>query len=218
MPRPVSNKTGGCAIPIKALVTGFEPFGGEPVNPSQRAVERLPSRLGDITLARRILPVAFARASARLEAAIAETAPALVLCVGEAGGRAELSLERLAINLAEARIPDNDGQQPIELPVIAEGPAAYFATLPVKEAAAALCEAGLPAALSLSAGAFVCNHVFYSLMHLAARRRPPLVGGFLHVPYLPEQAVRHPGAPSMAAEEVARGIAVVLRVAAGALR
>ena len=165
----------------------------------------------------RNLPVAFDRALPTLEAAIVETRPAVVLCVGEAGGRAELSLERVAINLADARIPDNDGRQPMDRPVAADGPAAYFASLPVKAAAAALRDAGLPAALSQSAGTFVRNHVFYGLLHLAARRRLPLLGGFLHVPHLPEQAAHHPGMPSMAAEEIARGIAVVLRTAVGAL-
>lgn len=198
---------------MKILVTGFEPFGGERVNPAQQAVERLAARPGDLDIATRILPVAFERALPVLEAAIVETRPAVVLCVGEAGGRAELSLERVAINLADARIPDNDGRQPIDRPVAADGPAAYFASLPVKAAAMALREAGLPAALSQSAGTFVCNHVFYGLLHLAAMRRLPLLGGFLHVPYLPEQAAHHPGLPSMAAEEIARGIAVVLRTA-----
>lgn len=202
---------------MNILVTGFEPFGGEPVNPSQQAVARLASRCDSLAIATRILPVSFDRALPALQAAITKTAPAIVLCVGEAGGRAELSLERIAVNLVDARLPDNDGRQPIDGPVAADGPAAYFATLPVKEAAAALREAGLPAALSLSAGTFVCNHVFYGLLHFAATRGLPLRGGFLHVPALPEQAARHPGMPSMAAEEIARGIAVVLRTAAAAL-
>jgi pyroglutamyl-peptidase len=202
---------------MRALVTGFEPFGGEVVNPAQRAVERLAIRIGDLEIATCILPVAFERAPPLLEAAIVATAPEIVLCLGEAGGRAELSLERVAINLADARIPDNDGHRPIDRPVMADGPAAYFATLPIKEAAAALRDAGLPAAVSLGAGTFVCNHVFYGLLHFAARRRPALSCGFLHLPYLPEQAVRHPGAPSMALPDMIRGVAVVLRAASGAL-
>jgi pyroglutamyl-peptidase len=199
---------------MKALLTGFEPFGGETVNPAQRAVERLVAGRDDIAIATRILPVAFDRALPLLERAIVETAPDIVLCVGEAGGRAELSLERVAINLADARIPDNDGRQPIDRPVAADGPAAYFATLPIKEAATALHAAGLPAAVSHSAGTFVCNHVFYGLLHFAARHRPSLPCGLLHVPYLPEQAARHLGMPSMALADIVRGLAVVLRVAA----
>jgi pyroglutamyl-peptidase len=205
---PVWGEKGNAEM--KALVTGFEPFGGEVVNPAQRTVERLAPRLGDCEIATCILPVAFERAPPLLEAAIIATAPEIVLCLGEAGGRAELSLERVAINLADARIPDNDGHQPIDRSVMADGPAAYFATLPIKEAAAALRDAGLPAAVSLSAGTFVCNHIFYRLLHFAATRRPRLLCGFLHLPYLPEQAARHPGAPSMALPDMIRGVAVVL--------
>jgi pyroglutamyl-peptidase len=202
---------------MKALVTGFEPFGGEEINPAQRAVERLAGRLGEVEIVTRILPVAFARALPLLEAAIVETAPAIVLCLGEAGGRSQLSLERVAINLDDARIPDNDGRQPIDCPVAAGGPAAYFAGLSIKPAAAALRDAGLPAAISESAGTFVCNHVFYGLLHFAATCRPAPLCGFLHLPYLPEQAARHPGAPSMALADILRGVAIVLRVAADAL-
>jgi pyroglutamyl-peptidase len=136
-----------------------------------------------------------------------------VLAVGLAGGRVELSLERVAINVDDARIRDNDGQQPIDRPIVAGGPAAYFSGLPVKAAVAAMREGGLPAIVSNSAGTFVCNHVFYGLMHLAATRHPGLRGGFLHVPYLPSQAARFSGAPSMALEQIVRGVEIILRVA-----
>ena len=199
---------------MKALVTGFEPFGGESVNPALEAVLRLPPRLGALEIAFAALPSVFGRALAALEDALLMTRPDIVLCVGQAGGRTELSLERVAINVDDARIPDNDGQQPIDRPVVAGGPAAYFATLPIKAAVRALREAGLPAAVSNTAGTFVCNHVFYGLMHLAATRSLPLRGGFLHVPYLPSQAARLDGAPSMALDDIVRGIEIVLAVAA----
>ncbi len=199
---------------MQALVTGFEPFDGDRINPSSAALRRLPARLGGLSLATRVLPCVFGEAAAALEAAIAETAPDLVLAVGLAGGRAELSLERVAINLDDARIADNAGNRPIDRPVVAGGPAAYFATLPIKAAVAALREAGLPAAVSNSAGTFVCNHVFYRLMHAAATAAPGFRAGFLHVPYLPEQAAERPGAPSLALDDIARGIAIVLAVAA----
>src|SRR5579885_2672208 len=195
---------------MQALVTGFEPFDGDRINPSSAALRRLPARLGGIPLATRVLPCVFGEAAA----AMAETAPDLVLAVGLAGGRAELSLERVAINLDDARIADNAGNRPIDRPVVAGGPAAYFATLPIKAAVAALREAGLPAAVSNSAGTFVCNHVFYRLMHAAATAAPGFRAGFLHVPYLPEQAAERPGAPSLALDDIARGIAIVLAVAA----
>ena len=201
-----------------ALVTGFEPFGGETVNPALEALRRLPARLGALAITTQVLPAVFGQALDALGAAVEATNPDIVLCVGLAGGRAALSLERVAINIDDARIPDNAGQQPIDRPVVAGGPAAYFATLPIKTAAAALREAGLPAIISNTAGTFVCNHVFYGLMHLAATRRPGLRGGFLHVPYLPSQAARHAtslgGAPSMALEDIVRGIEIVLTVAA----
>lgn len=201
---------------MKALVTGFEPFGADAINPSREAVLRLPAQLGELAIKTRILPTVFGRAIAALEDALVTTRPDIVLCTGLAGGRAELSLERVAINVDDARIPDNDGQQPIDCPIVAEGPAAYFTGLPVKAAVAALREAGLPAIVSNTAGTFVCNHVFYGLMHLAASRRLPGRGGFLHVPYMPEQVANLGGlqVPSMALADIARGIEIILRIAA----
>jgi pyroglutamyl-peptidase len=202
------------SLSMKALVTGFEPFGGERVNPALEALRLLPPRLGALSLATRVVPAVFGGSIEALEDAVGATSPDIVLCVGLAGGRAALSLERVAINIDDARIADNSGRQPIDLPVIAGGPAAYFATLPIKAAVAALRDGGLPAIVSNSAGTFVCNHVFYALLHLAATRRPELRGGFLHVPYLPSQAVQHDGAPSMALADIVRGIEIVLAVAA----
>jgi pyroglutamyl-peptidase len=202
---------------MKALVTGFEPFGGDGVNPSLEALRRLPQRLGLLDIATWTLPVVYGAALRILHEAVASTAPDIVLGVGLAGGRAELSLERVAINVDDARIPDNDGNQPIDCPVIAGAPAAYFATLPIKASVAALREAGLPAAVSNSAGTFVCNHVFYGLMHEAATGNNQFRGGFLHVPYLPSQAARLPGVPSMALEQIVEGIEIILSVAAARL-
>jgi len=203
---------------MKALVTGFEPFGDDPINPALEALRRLPARVGHVEIATGALPTAFGRSLEALDAALAAAKPDLVLCVGLAGGRAALSLERVAINLDDARIPDNDGRQPIDRAVVPGGPAAYFATLPVKAAVAALREAGLPAIVSNTAGTFVCNHVFYGLMHRATLSRAAFRGGFLHVPYLPAQAARcidvSSGAPSMALADIVRGIEIVLAVAA----
>ena len=199
---------------MKALVTGFEPFGGDAVNPSFEVLRLLPARLGALDVATTALPVVYGAALPALREAIAAAAPDIVLCVGLAGGRAELSLERVAINIDDARIADNDGNQPIDRPVVGGGPAAYFATLPIKAAVAALREAGLPAAVSNSAGTFLCNHVFYGLMYEAAAHRSRFRGGFLHVPYLPSQAARVPGAPSMALEQIVEGITIILEVAA----
>jgi pyroglutamyl-peptidase len=125
-----------------------------------------------------------------------------------------LSLERVALNIDDARIPDNDGNQPVDQPVVSDGPAAYFATLPIKAAVAALREAGIPAAVSNGAGTFLCNHVFYGLMHEAASGGGRFRGGFLHVPYLPRQAARQPGAPSVALQQIVEGIEIILATAA----
>jgi pyroglutamyl-peptidase len=201
-------------INMKALVTGFEPFGGEAINPSFELLRQLPLRLGEMELATAPLPVVFGAALSALCHAIAVNTPDIVLSVGLAGGRPALSLERVAINVDDARIPDNDGAQPIDRPVVPGGPAAYFATLPIKAAAAALRNAGIPAVVSNTAGTFLCNHVFYGLMHEAVRHGNAFRAGFLHVPYLPSQAAFVPGAPSIALEQIVAGVEIILRTAA----
>jgi len=195
------------------LLTGFEPFGEDPDNPSWDAVRRLHGRrvAGHRVVAVR-LPVEFGTSLRVLRGAIRETRPALVLCLGLAGGRAQLSLERVAINVDDARIPDNAGRQPVDAPVVEGGPAAYFSTLPLKAMLLALRAAGIPAEVSQSAGTYVCNHVFYGLMH-ALRARPGVRAGFVHVPYSPAQATHRPGAPSMPVETVAEALRVALRAA-----
>ena len=195
------------------LVTGFEPFGGETINPSGQVARALHGRrIGGAAVVGIELPCAFGEAIAALRDALAMHRPQLVLALGQAGGRCELSLERVAINLDDARIADNRGAQPIDEPVQAGGPAAYFTTLPIKTIVAALRQAGYPASVSHSAGTFVCNHVFYGLQHLLAGQ-PGVRSGFMHLPYLPEQAARHAGAPSLALATMVDGVAAALAVA-----
>ena len=193
------------------LLTGFDPFGGATLNPSWLAVQALHGRrlLGHTLMAAR-LPTVFGDSLRTLQALLAQHRPALVVCVGQAGGRSALSLERIAINVDDAPIADNAGAQPIDTPVAPGAPAAYFSTLPIKAMRAALRREGLPAEVSQTAGTFVCNHVFYGLMHALATQ-PELRhtrGGFVHVPWLPEQ-----GTPSMALDDVVRGLRVALRCA-----
>lgn len=196
----------------RVLLTGFEPFGGEVVNPSWEAVQRLHGeRIAGHVVVARSLPVEFGVSLDALRSAIREAGPALVLCVGQAGGRAAMSLERVAINVDDARIPDNAGAQPIDSAIVAGGPAAYFTGLPIKAMLAALREAGIPAEVSQTAGTYVCNHVFYGLMHALRRRR--IRGGFVHIPFSLEQAAQHPGAPGLAVETVIEGLRIALRVA-----
>ncbi|MBD9479958.1 pyroglutamyl-peptidase I [Pseudoxanthomonas sp. PXM02] len=195
------------------LLTGFQPFGGEQVNPSWQAVSALQgARIAGHRVVARELPVAFGTSLKALRAALKEMQPALVICVGQAGGRAQLSLERVAINVDDARIPDNRDQQPVDMPVIGDGPAAYFTTLPIKAMREALHTAGFPAEISQTAGTYVCNHVFYGLMH-ALRRQRAVRAGFIHIPYSPAQASAHPGAPSLAVETVTQALREVVRVA-----
>jgi pyroglutamyl-peptidase len=194
------------------LLTGFAPFGGESVNPSWQAAHALHGRhINGHRIVARQLPVEFGASLKALRAAIRETKPALVLCLGQAGGRASMSLERVAINVDDARIPDNAGAQPIDSDIIADGPAAYFTRLPIKSMLAALREAGIPAEVSQTAGTYVCNHVFYGLMHALRNRR--IRGGFVHIPYSPEQAQAHPGAPSVPIDTVVQGLRIMLQVA-----
>ncbi len=203
---PVSRPT--------VLLTGFEPFGGEDVNPAQDVVRELAGeRIAGHRVEPAVLPVTFAGMAEMLAEAIASTRPSLVVAIGQAGNRARISIERVAINLVDARIADNAGAQPIDQPVIAGAPAAYFATLPVKAMLAALEAAQVPAELSFSAGSFVCNAAFFSLMHLLATRHPGLRGGFIHVPYLPRQAAAHPGAASMDIGTLSKGIGIAIEAA-----
>lgn len=197
----------------RILLTGFDPFGGEPINPSWEAVRALHGkRIGGHRVVARQLPTEFAASLRLLQAAMREVKPAIVLGVGQAGGRPQLSLERVAINLQDARIPDNAGAQPVDEAVIADGPAAYFSTLPVKAMLEALLLAGLPAEISHSAGTYVCNHIAYAMLHLASKRRG-VRAGFIHIPYLPAQAARRRGAASMAQAEVERGLRIALLAA-----
>ncbi|MBO9677424.1 MAG: pyroglutamyl-peptidase I [Acidovorax sp.] len=198
----------------RILVTGIEPFDGETINPSWEAVRVLDGEAidGHLVVARQ-LPCVIAEVGPVLTAAIEELDPVLVLCLGQAGGRADISIERVAINVVDARIPDNAGRQPVDEPVVAGGPAAYFSTLPIKALVRALRDAGIPASVSQTAGTYNCNAIFYALSHHIATRRPRLRGGFIHVPYLPSMATRHPGAPSLARETVTQAVRIMAATA-----
>jgi pyroglutamyl-peptidase len=194
------------------LVTGFEPFGGESVNPSWLVAQALQGRrIGGVPVVGALLPCVFGTALETLRAALAEHRPQLVLALGQAAGRCELSLERVAVNLDDARTADNAGQQPIDEPVVAGAAAAYFSTLPIKAMVAALREAGLPASVSASAGTYVCNHVFFGLQHALAGSG--VRSGFMHLPLLPEQAARDVGQPSLTLATMVDGVALALAVA-----
>ncbi|MBS9424823.1 pyroglutamyl-peptidase I [Photorhabdus caribbeanensis] len=201
------------------LITAFEPFDGETLNPSWESVKQLQNQqLSGAHIETRQLPCVFNTSLTCLYAAIDEIQPELVIAVGQAGGRPDITVERIAININDARIPDNQGNQPIDTPIVAAGPAAYFSTLPIKAIVSGLQAAGVPASISQSAGTYVCNHVMYGLLHHLALTYPKVRGGlvrggFIHIPYLPEQAVKHPGAPSMALETITMALKIAINQA-----
>ncbi|MDM7941924.1 MAG: pyroglutamyl-peptidase I [Hydrogenophaga sp.] len=198
-------------MPHKILLTGFDAFGGATLNPSWLAVKSLHGRqiLGHTVVAAQ-LPTVFDASLQTLNALLKQHRPALVVCVGQAGGRSALSLERVAINVNDAPLADNAGDQPVDTPVMPGAPAAYFTRLPIKAMRAALQAEGIAAEVSQTAGTFVCNHVFFGLMHALATRRAlqHTRGGFIHVPWLPEQ-----GTPDMPLDEIVRGLRLAVRCA-----
>jgi pyroglutamyl-peptidase len=192
------------------LVTGFEPFGGERTNPSWEICTRLPKMIGRTRIETLQVPCRFREAIETVAAAIESLRPSHVVCIGQAGGRDRLSIERVAINLDDARIPDNAGAQPVDEPIAANGPPAYFATLPIKAMAEAVRRSGVPAEVSNTAGTFVCNHLLYGVLHYLAASGSSARAGFIHVPYAEAQVVDKPGQPSMSIAAMAHGIECAL--------
>lgn len=196
------------------LLTGFEPFDGEPVNPSDLIARALDgATIAGHRVVGLTLPCVFGESIEVLTAAMDTHDPVLVVGTGQAGGRDCVTPERVAINIDDARIPDERGNQRIDTPVVPGGPNAYWSTLPIKAVTRALREAGIPAAVSQTAGTFVCNHAFYGLMHRLATTGSPTRGGFVHVPFLPEQVVRAPGQPSLSLDVLTKAIRIVIDVA-----
>ena len=179
---------------MKIIVTGFDPFGGETINPSIECVKALPEIEG-VELIRLELPTVFKESAIRLNEVINDVKPDAVLSVGQAGGRAGITMERIAINVDDARIPDNISQQPIDEEIQVEGEAAYFSTLPIKRIVKAIREAGIPVEVSNSAGTFVCNHIMYQALFAATKADKPFKAGFMHIPFIPEQTTDKPSLP-----------------------
>ena len=178
---------------MKVLLTGFDPFGGESVNPAFEAIKLLPDTIAGAEIVKVEIPTEFTRSISCVEAAIKEHNPDVVIDVGQAGGRACVTVEKVGINLADARIPDNAGEQPSDEPLQADGPTAYFATIPVKAMVQNVREHGLPCHVSFTAGTYVCNCVMYNVLHLCATKYPNIRAGFIHVPFACEQVILHRG-------------------------
>lgn len=196
---------------MKILVTGFDPFGGESVNPAYEAVKLLPNYIKNVEIVKIEIPTVFGRAAEKVEEAIEDHKPYAVLCVGQAGGRASITIERIGINLREASIPDNDGNQPMDEKIKEDGQNAYFATIPVKAMVENVRKNGIPAHLSYTAGSYVCNDVMYSLLYILDNKYPHIKGGFIHVPYATEQVANKPNnIASMPVHTIAKGLEYAL--------
>ncbi|MGM0215554.1 pyroglutamyl-peptidase I [Enterococcus sp. AZ109] len=199
---------------MKVLITGFDPFGGATINPAFEAVKLLPDTIQNAKIIKIEIPTVFKKDGAVLSAAIKEHQPDIVLCVGQAGGRSGITIEKVAINLMEARIPDNDGQQPLNQPIHEDGKNAYFATIPVKAMVNNIKAQKIPSSVSYTAGTFVCNDIMYRLLYLAEKEYPMMRGGFIHVPYLPEQVTElTEGTPCMSAELISQALAAAIKAA-----
>ena len=199
---------------MKILVTAFDPFGGESINPASVAVMQLPDKLEGVKIIKKEIPTIFGKSADILCHTLAEERPDAVISVGQAGGRPNITIERIAINIDDARIPDNDGVKREDVLIKPDGPAAYFSTLPIKGIVAALKKTGIPGDISNSAGTFVCNHIMYAALHYAAESQPGLKAGFVHIPYLPGQVVDKPAMPSMSLETVVDGLKVIIATVA----
>ncbi len=192
---------------MKILLTAFDPFGGDKVNPALEAVKIVPDTVAGARIIKLEVPTVFGKSIEKVAAAMEQERPDVVFCIGQAGGRFELNPERVAINLEDGRIPDNEGYQPIDKKIFEDGAPAYFSTLPVKAMVTAIRDAGLPAGVSNTAGTYVCNHLMYGVLYTIQKESYRMRGGFMHVPFIPEQVVIRPApAPYMALADIARGI------------
>ena len=190
---------------MRLLLTAFDPFGGDAVNPALEAVKLVADKIGRFDVIKLEVPTVFGKSIDTVREAIEREKPDFVLSIGQAGGRAEITPERVAINLDDARIPDNEGNQPIDEPIFPDGENAYFSTLPVKAMVEAIRKEGLPSSLSNSAGTYVCNHLMYGILYYLDKR-PSMKAGFIHVPYIPEQTKNKKEMPALELSEIVRGL------------
>ena len=191
---------------MKILVTAFDPFGGETVNPAYEAVRMLEDTIAGANIVKLEIPTVFRKSVKKLEEAIEKENPDVVICVGQAGGRSDIAIERIAINIDDANIKDNEGNMPEDEVIYKDGPSAYFSNLPIKEMVKNIKENGIPASISNTAGTFVCNHIMYSLLYLNDKKNLGIKGGFIHVPYIPKQTVEKKNTASMSLEDIKNGI------------
>ena len=191
---------------MKLLLTAFDPFGGEKINPALEAVKRVQDKIGDLEIVKLEVPTVFYKSIDTVTNAIEKEHPDVVLCIGQAGGRFDITPERVAININDARIPDNEGNQPLSGPIFEDGENAYFSSLPIKAMVAEIRKADIPASVSNSAGTFVCNHVMYGVLYYIHKEFPNVRGGFIHVPFITDQVVTKPNVASMALADITEAL------------
>ncbi|HIU73668.1 MAG TPA: pyroglutamyl-peptidase I [Candidatus Aphodousia faecipullorum] len=196
---------------MKVLITGFDPFGGEKINPAWEAVNALPNEVDGVEVIKVQIPTVFKKSAQKLFEAIESVKPDAVICVGQAGGRFDFNVERVAINVDDARIPDNEGKQPIDVKIFEDGENAYFATLPIKAMVEEAKKAGVPASVSNTAGTFVCNHIMYSLLYYINKNKLNIRGGFIHVPYISQQVIGKKNTPYMELTTATKGLEASVR-------
>lgn len=195
---------------MKILVTGFDPFGGEKINPAIESVKKLPDTIAGADIIKLEIPTVIGKSVDKIKAKIEEVHPDVVLSIGQAGGRPDITVERVGINCDDCRIKDNEGNQPIDEKVAEDGPAAYFSTLPIKAMVKNIQDGGVPASVSNTAGTFICNHVLYGVAHIQTTKHPEMRTGFIHIPFLPEQVVDKKNMPSMALETIVKGLTLAI--------
>ena len=198
---------------MKVLITGFDPFGGESINPALKAVEQLPDNIAGAEVIKIEIPTVFRKSLEKIEENILKHNPDIVISVGQAGGRFGITPERVAINIDDARIPDNESKQPIDLTIFEDGENAYFTTLPIKAMVEEMKAGEIPCSDSNTAGTFVCNHVMYGILYLATKKYPNIKGGFIHVPYIPSQVLDKPSMPSMSIGDITKGLELCIKAA-----
>ena len=195
---------------MKVIITGFDPFGGEAMNPAYEAVKLLPNNINDHVIIKIEIPTVFRKSLQVLEDAIKREQPDIVICVGQAGGRFGITPERVAINQDDGRIPDNEGNQPIDETIHNDGEMAYFSKLPIKKIVSNIQKENIPASVSNTAGTYVCNHVMYGLLYMIDKEYSNIRGGFIHVPYATTQVIDKPNMPSLTLEQIRDGLLVAI--------
>lgn len=196
---------------MKILITGFDPFGGENINPALEAVKKLPDTILGSEIIKLEIPTVFRKSLETIEKNIIKHNPDVVISIGQAGGRFGITPERVAINMDDARIKDNEDNQPIDISIYEDGESAYFSNLPIKAMVKEMNDNGIPASISNSAGTFVCNHVMYGVLYLIDKKYPNIRGGFIHVPYIPSQVTTKPNMPSMSIDDIAKGLELSIK-------